>query len=92
MDDDPDNPGDRHRPPGDPRSSRTTAQKEANRLVSRERTANEPGFADLKEWRILTQVRMNAGHATTLLRVRTAPKVNSHAPDVKDFSRLLPSQ
>ncbi|BFV61244.1 IS5/IS1182 family transposase [Kitasatospora sp. CMC57] len=46
----------------------TAAQKEANRLVSRERAANEHGFADLKNWRILTKVRMNARHATTLLR------------------------
>ncbi|MFD9225957.1 hypothetical protein ACFWDI_39485 [Streptomyces sp. NPDC060064] len=45
----------------------TAAQKEANRLVSRERAANEHGFADLN-WRFLTKVRMNARHATTLLR------------------------
>ncbi|WP_405842409.1 hypothetical protein OG528_29125 [Streptomyces platensis] len=30
--------------------------------------ANEHGFTDLKNWRILTKVRMNARHATTLLR------------------------
>jgi hypothetical protein len=42
--------------------------KEANKLVSRERAANEHGFADLKNWRVLTKVRMNARHATTLLR------------------------
>lgn len=46
----------------------TAAQKEANRLVSRERAANEHGFADLKNWRILTKVRMNVRHATVLLR------------------------
>ena len=46
----------------------TQAQQEANRLVSRERAANEHGFADLKAWRVLTKVRMNARHATTLLR------------------------
>jgi hypothetical protein len=46
----------------------TAAQKEANRLVSRERAANEHAFADLKNWRILTKVRMNARHAITLLR------------------------
>lgn len=46
----------------------TPAQKDANRLVSRERAANEHGFADLKNWRILTKLRMNATHATTLLR------------------------
>ncbi|WP_405539570.1 transposase [Streptomyces sp. NBC_00075] len=46
----------------------TAAEKEANRLVSRERAANEHGFANLKSWRILTKLRMNARHATTLLR------------------------
>ncbi|MFJ5840250.1 transposase family protein [Streptomyces shenzhenensis] len=46
----------------------TAAQKEANRLISRERAANEHGFADLKNWRILTKVRMRARHTTTLLR------------------------
>jgi hypothetical protein len=44
------------------------AEKEANKLVSRERAANEDDFADLKNWRILTKVRMNARHATTLSR------------------------
>lgn len=46
----------------------TKAQKEATKLVARERAANEHGFADLKNWRILTKLRLNAKHATTLLR------------------------
>ncbi|WP_406386318.1 transposase family protein [Streptomyces sp. NBC_01618] len=46
----------------------TDAEKEANRLLSRERAAVEHGFANLKSWRFLTKVRMNARHATTLLR------------------------
>ncbi|WP_051816319.1 transposase family protein [Streptomyces sp. NRRL WC-3744] len=46
----------------------TRAQKEANKLVARERAANEHGFADLKNWRVLTKLRLNARHATTLLR------------------------
>ncbi|MEU3394276.1 transposase family protein [Streptomyces albidoflavus] len=46
----------------------TDAEKEANRLLNRERAAVEHGFANLKSWRILTKVRMNARHATTLLR------------------------
>ncbi len=46
----------------------TDAEKEANRLLSRERAAVEHGFANLKTWRILTKVRMNTRHATTLLR------------------------
>ncbi|MEY9863675.1 hypothetical protein ABH935_009328 [Catenulispora sp. GAS73] len=36
--------------------------------VRRERAANEHGFANLKAWRILAKVRMNAKHATALLR------------------------
>jgi hypothetical protein len=46
----------------------TAAEKEANRLLSRERAAVEHGFANLKNWRVLTKVRMNTRHATTLLR------------------------
>ncbi|MFE7519595.1 transposase family protein [Streptomyces halstedii] len=46
----------------------TAAEKEANRLVSRERAANEHGFANLKSWRILTKLRTDARQATTLLR------------------------
>jgi hypothetical protein len=46
----------------------TAAEKEANRLLSRERAAVEHGFANLKSWRFLTKVRMHARHATTLLR------------------------
>ncbi len=29
---------------------------------------NEHGFADLKNWRVLTKLRLNAKHATILLR------------------------
>lgn len=46
----------------------TVAEKEANKLVSRERAAVEHGFANLKNWRILTKLRMNARNATKLLR------------------------
>ncbi|MGW4757272.1 transposase family protein [Streptomyces chartreusis] len=46
----------------------TEAEKKANRLVSRERAANEHGFANLKTWRVLAKVRMNTRHATILLR------------------------
>ncbi|WP_051866383.1 transposase family protein [Streptomyces griseus] len=38
----------------------TAAQKQANRLISRERAANEHGFADLKNWQILTKAPMKA--------------------------------
>ncbi|MCX5054856.1 MULTISPECIES: transposase family protein [unclassified Streptomyces] len=46
----------------------TDAEREANRLLNRERAAVEHGFANLKSWRCLTKVRMHARHATTLLR------------------------
>lgn len=68
VDDDPDNPviiTGRKAARGKPL---TASQKEANRLVSRERAANEHGFANLKAWRVLTKVRMKAAYATTLLR------------------------
>jgi hypothetical protein len=68
LDDDPDNPviiTGRKAARGKPL---TAAQKEANRLVSRERAANEHGFGNLKAWRVLTKVRMSAAYATTLLR------------------------
>lgn len=68
LDDDPDDPviitgrkAARKRP-------LTDTQKEANKLISRERAANEHAFADIKAWRILAKVRMNARHATDLLR------------------------
>ncbi|MEU0119732.1 transposase family protein [Streptomyces bobili] len=46
----------------------TDAEKEANRLISRERATVEHGFADLKSWRILTKISMNVHHPTRLLR------------------------
>jgi hypothetical protein len=65
-------------PAGDPviitgmKATRTTkltaAQKRANQVLSAERAVAEHGFADLKNWRILTKLRLNARHATQLLR------------------------
>ncbi|MEO3802495.1 hypothetical protein [Nonomuraea sp. B1E8] len=46
----------------------TTAQKQANQLINRERAPVEHAFADPKNWRILTKLRMDAAHATMLLR------------------------
>ena len=48
----------------------TTTQKQANQLISSERAPVEHGFADLKNWRILTKLRMDAAQATMLLRAR----------------------
>nr|WP_248843565.1 transposase family protein [Streptomyces virginiae] len=46
----------------------TAEQKRANKIVAGERAANEHAFADLKNWRVLTKLRMNAQPTTTLLR------------------------
>jgi hypothetical protein len=46
----------------------TRHQKTVNQLITRERATNEHGLADLKLWRILTRLRGNHRHATTLLR------------------------
>lgn len=44
----------------------TRAEKEVNRLASRERAANERDFGGLKG--NFTRLRLNPQHATTLLR------------------------
>ncbi|WP_158702544.1 transposase family protein [Kitasatospora sp. MMS16-BH015] len=49
------------------RASDLTAARH-DKICAKLRAANEHGFADLKNWRTLTTVRMNATHATTLLR------------------------
>ncbi|WP_413810560.1 hypothetical protein [Streptomyces sp. OE57] len=46
----------------------TDSEKEANRPLIRERAAVEHGFANQMSGRCLTKIRMNARHATTLLR------------------------
>jgi hypothetical protein len=46
----------------------TTAEKQANALLGSQRAQVEHGFADLKNWRILTKLRLDPGHATQLLR------------------------
>jgi hypothetical protein len=43
----------------------TKAQKEANRLLNRERAAVEHGIGDLKNWRVLTRLRLNASCSPT---------------------------
>ncbi|MCZ7420269.1 transposase [Verrucosispora sp. WMMA2121] len=49
----------------------TRYQHAVNNLIAGERATNEHGFADLKNWRILHQLRGNHRHATTLLRALT---------------------
>jgi hypothetical protein len=51
-----------------PKRPLTEAEKEVNSWISRDRAANEHGIGDLKNWRILTKLRMHADRATTLLR------------------------
>jgi hypothetical protein len=46
----------------------TRAEKQANQLINHERAPVEHGFADLKNWRIITKIRLNPARATTLLR------------------------
>lgn len=64
--------------PGDPviitgwkstRTSKTTpAQRQANQALSAARAPVEHGFSDLKNWRILTRLRLDPAKATILLR------------------------
>jgi hypothetical protein len=46
----------------------TRAEKHANQIISAERAPVEHGFANLKNWRILTRLRTNPAGATRLLR------------------------
>jgi hypothetical protein len=51
------------------RTSKTTpAQRQANQALSAARAPVEHGFSDLKNWRILTRLRLNPAKATTVLR------------------------
>jgi hypothetical protein len=46
----------------------TTGQKTANQIIAAARAPVEHGFAALKNWRILTRLRLNLARATSLLR------------------------
>ena len=46
----------------------TPAQRHANQALSAARAPVEHGFSDLKNWRILTQLRLSPAKATTVLR------------------------
>lgn len=46
----------------------TAAQKQTNQLIAATRAPVEHGFAALKNWRILTRLRLNPARATNLLR------------------------
>ncbi|MBL3671726.1 transposase [Streptomyces sp. M2CJ-2] len=46
----------------------TKAKKQVNKLIASVRAVCEHAFAHLKNWRILTKLRLSARYATTLLR------------------------
>jgi hypothetical protein len=46
----------------------TPAQRQANHALSAARAPAGHGFSDLKNWRILTRLRLSPGKATTVLR------------------------
>ncbi|WP_431040757.1 transposase family protein [Streptomyces sp. P1-3] len=46
----------------------TSAKKQVNKLIASVRTVCEHAFAHLKNWRILTKLRLSPRYATTLLR------------------------
>lgn len=51
------------------RTSKTTpAQRHANQALSTARASVEHGFSDLKNWQILTRLRLSPAKATTVLR------------------------
>ncbi|MEV0371061.1 transposase family protein [Streptomyces sp. NPDC050636] len=46
----------------------TSAKKQVNKLIASVRAVCEHAFAHLKNWRILTKLRLDVRHATPLLR------------------------
>jgi hypothetical protein len=46
----------------------TSAKNQVNKLIASVRAVCEHTFAHLKNWRILTKLRLSPQHATTLLR------------------------
>jgi hypothetical protein len=63
----------------------STAQKQANAAFSGMRCAVEGGFAALKAWRILTKLRMDPRHATTVVRALLV--LVEHEQSVRDTAR-----
>nr|WP_307135739.1 transposase family protein [Streptomyces aurantiacus] len=49
----------------------TSAKKQVNKLIASVRAVCEHAFAHLKNWRILTKLRLSPRYATTLLRARS---------------------
>ncbi|WP_236076365.1 transposase family protein [Streptomyces coffeae] len=65
----------------------TAAKKQANKLITAERAACEHAFAHLKNWRILTKLRLSAHHATTLLRAPLVLNQHRDRPVTDDLHR-----
>ncbi|GHB74562.1 hypothetical protein GCM10010377_76300 [Streptomyces viridiviolaceus] len=55
----------------------TSAKKQVNKLIASARSANTPS-PTLKNWRILTKLRLHIRHATTLLRPVRPDEPRSH--------------
>ena len=68
LDPDPEDPGHHHRIQIHPDQQDDPAQRHANQALSAARAPVEHGFGDLKNWRILTRLRLSPANATTLLR------------------------
>ncbi|MCR6489420.1 transposase [Amycolatopsis sp. OK19-0408] len=62
------------------------AQKQANAAFAAMRCAVEGGFAALKHWHILDRLRLNARHASTLLRALLV--LTQHEQNIRDSARL----
>jgi hypothetical protein len=87
--------------PGDPviitgwkstQASKTTpAQRQANQALSAARAPVEHGFSDLKNWRILTRLRLSPANATTLLRSPARPHPPAHQPLTDDHDLRPPA-
>jgi DDE superfamily endonuclease len=61
-------------------SKATPAQRHANQALSAARAPVEHGFSDLRNWRILTRLRLSPANATMLLRALLV-LTRQHAPD-----------
>jgi hypothetical protein len=59
----------------------TPAQRQANQALSADRAPVEHGFSDLKNWRILTRLRIDPGKATIVLRACSSLPASTPAAD-----------
>ncbi|MEV0239911.1 transposase family protein [Streptomyces sp. NPDC050674] len=64
----PGQPRGHHRLQGRPHQTAHPAKKQVDKLIASVRAVCEHTFAHLKNWRIITKLRLSARYATTLLR------------------------